>query len=617
MTGLIVAVMVLGCAAFQYFKGTLLRAFAAIIAAICASVIAFGYFEAAAGILIGREFMTPWAHAVCFAVLFILSFAVLNTAAIKLTDQQTDMGFLPEHIGRAVCGAFTGLILSGLFITALAIAPLGNDKPYQRFDSKNPDPQASSGSFISTDSFAVGFFSMISRGSLSGSKSFAVLHPDFLDQIFLNRHSISKKIPATTIPEAIEMPAKTAVWPAELKDQDGKQVPSKPGYDLMIVRTGINKKNIIKQDFAFTLSQLRVVCKKAEDAQYPLTGKGINAYSIGYMKTTARLQLAPMDEEIRLTRDDFDEKVKWIDFAFYIPSGYIPVIAELKQNGIALTPPPVTAQQAPEAMPLMLMSKCAVILADVKPVESAKIYGVALGTEKWLLGDLSFELDEKRISDPNYWRAIQTPQSAVPARWIDNTRIGFVMAEINLPKTAAAAKPEKKKAEGTKRNVIQQKKPPVIQSKTTAKKEPKPKTIGEVLRPMDGYELFSLKCNNPQTGSVVKGEQLPVLIEQSGAVHHAVGIVAAGTVKLKPVCELDYCSLTEKDDPNGLTIADDGSIAKTFPENIWLTEQADTITDFYVLYAIKSGRNTVITAVKPADQQTGAGFEKYESFFVK
>jgi len=138
-----------------------------------------------------------------------------------------------------------------------------------------------------------------------------------------------------------------------------------------------------------------------------------------------------------------------------------------------------------------------------------------------------------------------------------------------------------------------------------------------MLKPLGGYKLLSLKCNNPSGNAAIKGEQLPVLIELSGLVHHAVGIVASGKVGNQTIYEVDYCSVTAEDITDGLTIAEDGSIAQPFPHTVWLTEQAQTITDFYVLYLVKSGRGAIITSVQPDDLQTAAGFKKYEGFFIK
>ena len=45
---LLFAIIVLGCGAFQYLKGTFVRAFAMIITAMCSIIVAFGFFEVVA-----------------------------------------------------------------------------------------------------------------------------------------------------------------------------------------------------------------------------------------------------------------------------------------------------------------------------------------------------------------------------------------------------------------------------------------------------------------------------------------------------------------------------------------------------------------------------------------
>jgi hypothetical protein len=129
LVSLSVVLIILGCAAYQYFKGTFVRAFATIIIAICASVAAYGFFEVLANVFISRGdnsrllSLVPWAQTLCFALLFIIVFGTLQTGVMFLTRQPIDLGFLPERIGRVVCGLFLGLILAGLLLTALEMAP--------------------------------------------------------------------------------------------------------------------------------------------------------------------------------------------------------------------------------------------------------------------------------------------------------------------------------------------------------------------------------------------------------------------------------------------------------------------------------------------------------------
>jgi hypothetical protein len=359
MGSLLVVLVILGCVAYQYLKGTLVKSFVVVITSICASVVAFGYFELLANILIGRKILVPWAHTLSFAVLFVLAFAILQTIAAQLTRRPVDLGLLPERIGRVVCGIFLGLIVSGLLLTAAAMAPISPKYPYQRFDKTSPDPEKPSKVLPNADGFATGWFSIISSGSFSGERSFATMHPAFLDQLFLNRHEIDDGISIITTSETINIPNK-AVWPAPdgLKDSDGKTVSQKneKGDELTIVRVGMTNQ-IIEDGGRFTPSQLRLVCKQEADTKEdPLAGKGKNIYPRGYMKTADELQMKKLNDRIEVKKFDFSGRIKEIDFAFYIPNGLKPVLVEFKQNDVKQLPQSAfvpAGQEAPPVVPFV------------------------------------------------------------------------------------------------------------------------------------------------------------------------------------------------------------------------------------------------------------------------
>jgi len=376
MASLAVVLIILGCAAYQYFKGTFIKAFSTIIVAVCASIAAFGFFEILANVFISRgadsRFLTlvPWAQPLCFALLFIIVFGALQTGIMFLTRQPVDLGFMPERIARVVCGIFLGLILSGFLLTALGMAPLPNKYPYQRFDGTR------SKVLLNADGFATGLFSIISKGSLSGKRSFATIHPDFLDQLYLNRQISGTSILTSKFP-AISVPSKQAVWPAseslreqvgqivlelnrqgKLKDElTGKSI-SMPGpvssdYQPTIVRVGINRSALTKKTKinggAFILPQLRLICKRQGYGDDPLAGTGINIYPIGHLKAADQIQVST---EIEIdSKNDFKGNAgeKWIDFVFCVPRDYVPVLVEFKQNSIVEIRPSaiVTADQAP------------------------------------------------------------------------------------------------------------------------------------------------------------------------------------------------------------------------------------------------------------------------------
>jgi len=371
MASFIVILIIAACAALLYLKGTVLKALAILITAVCASIVAFGFFESLANVFIKEPgqsehpSLMPWAQPLCFVLLFIITFAVLQTLASILTKQPVDLGFYPERIGRVICGIFLGLFLSGILLTALAMAPLPNNYPYQRFDERIPNSERPTKVFLNADGFATGWFSMVSDGSLAAirnPRSFSAMHPAYIDQLFLNRHNTEDSITFVTRPESIEVPNKrgekgeNGAWfaPQNLQTSDGKQIPSKSGYRLIIVRVGLNKR-ASRDVRIFTLSQLRLVCKKENLAKDPFVGRAWNFYPIGYITRPSTLEQKKLNDKIEIELKDFDKTV-WIDFAFYVPDELTPVHVEFKQNGFARVPAPVPAGDAPPPVSFVALS---------------------------------------------------------------------------------------------------------------------------------------------------------------------------------------------------------------------------------------------------------------------
>ncbi len=375
IANLSVLVIIAGCAAYQYLKGTLVKAFATIIITICASVAAFGYFELLARLLAGyAPSVAPWAQLLSFVLLLVVVFAILQTALSQLIRQPIDLGTWPERVGRIGCGIVLGVLVSGLVLTALQMGPLPAKYPYRRFELGHRKV------LLNADGLAIGLFSLLSKGSFGGKASFATLHPEYLDQLILNRLLIGENIPIVTDSDAIEVPAKAAAWPAPdairnqvedlLGQLDSLKIPAQgkttkpvllPGWqkgdhDLTVVRIGINRKALKPNTPAdaglFALPQLRLICKEKGSAQNPLAGNGINIYPIGHLKSANELQTSFL---IQLTHTDFGDqaRARYIDFVFCVPRGFVPALVEFKLNSIAEVPPPVPADQAPQVIPFV------------------------------------------------------------------------------------------------------------------------------------------------------------------------------------------------------------------------------------------------------------------------
>jgi len=598
LAGLATIIIILGCAAHQYLKGSLVKSFVTFMTAVCAVVLAFSYFELLAKVFFRYDFLVSWAQGISLILIFILSFAVLCSIAGKLIRQDIYFMLLLDRISAIAFGVLIGFIISGTVLTSVAMMPLPAKWPYQRFYEKVPSAsQTPKKALLNADGFVTGLFSMLSKGSLSGKSSFAVLHPSFLDQIFLNRHPIDRAIEIVTGEKAIIIPRKNAAWPAPenlLDVATGQAVGQKPHHMLTIVRVGIkpgSRKNGGAMDenhrVRFTLSQLRLICKEKNAAKHLLAGSAKGLYPTGYLRTSDSLQKKPLNEEVTMESFNFTDdpnygKVRWLDLAFYVPNNFTPVLVQFKQNALAKVPRLVQPDQAPKTVPFIQPDRLAPSnIAKVNPVSSAKIHGIELAAGDRLLEGLSL-----KISTAEQWQKAEKNESGIETQF-DGSKVSYARTKLI----------------------------PLQEKKLRRRRRRGPSGFNRLLSPYPGYLLVSLKCNNPAAGAAINADQFPELVDLFGEAHHPVGLIAAARVNNQTVYEVDYCSLSAGEVATGLVFDAAGSVAKTFPDTIRITAEAQKITELYMLYLIKP--NTTITSVKPGGSKTRAALTDYEGFPVK
>jgi hypothetical protein len=592
----IIAVIILGSAGYHFLKGSIIKSFGMLIVALLAAFFAFGYFEMLSAMIISYSaenaaFLIPWAQALSFLLIFALSFSIMQAILVQLTRYEINFGKNAEYIGRILLGVLIGFILSGVCLTFLAMLPLPAKYPYQRFDENNPNAERPNKIILNCDGFISGLFGGVSSGSFSAFKnprSFAALHPNFIDQLYLNRHGVSENTPITSFGNEIIVPPKNGAFqaPKDLKDTEGNPVEARGSNSLVIVKTGIKKLLNYQSGTTFTLSQVRLLCGHSKEAEKAIVSGGKNIYPLGYLKASQLMQKTKLSEKITLERDDLNEQLsggqgKWVDFVFEVPNNLTPYAIEFRQNSISAVPTPVSEEKALATTVFIPASQCAKDYAEVSAAESSKIYGLVLTGQTKLLEDLPLS-----IKDEAEWNRLQMESSIEKARFSEG-RITIVQAELKITEADAAS---------------------------TGQAE---NNLSALLKPLEGYKLLALKCNEPAAGTAISGEQLPVLVEINGRVHHPVGIIAAGKSGEDTLYEIDYCALTRDKNPAGLLIGENGAVAQAFPGKIWITEKTARVTAFYCLYLVKPAEDLFINSVKPADARTGAGFAKFQAFIVR
>lgn len=349
MVSLVMLAIMAGCAVGLHLKGTLAQGIVMIFNALVAGFVAFGFSETASKYLINYSpGLAPWAPMICFLLLLILVFAILQAVQMQINKEKIDLGTMPERIGRPAAGVILGYVVTGYVLVAAAMAPLPSQYPYARFEARNPNASSPKKALLSPDGFVTGLFGTVSKGSLGPMgepKSFAMLHAGYVDQLHLNRLG-AKDVPLMTGAPVLDSPRKAGVWfaPDNLRDTEGKPVAPPAGTSLMLVRATI-KKSAVK----FTLSQIRLVCGPKGVAGQPLAGQGQAAYPLGYIGAGGHLERKSLAEIVDLSKAQGDPVT--MDLGFAVGTSLTPVLLEFKRNNVVQVSAPATPEDAPQAVP--------------------------------------------------------------------------------------------------------------------------------------------------------------------------------------------------------------------------------------------------------------------------
>jgi len=356
---LIVVVIILLSAVYFYLKSPVIGSFALLISSMVSAIVSFSYYELFAEMLIGR--CGQWAHPVCFALLFIVTFIILRIACDYLVGANINFGVLITRLTAVICGLLTGVVVSGILMITIAMMPFSQKWPYARFGNRPPTAskiQNTNKSFLNTDGFASGLFSWVSKGSLSSKKSFAVYHADFLNQIHLNRLTPEKRnvIPEINRPRSGKSKSRRPIIVASSEAINVSKTGLTRREDgRTIVTVDVSGKGIADGGAAdkggsvlFTLSQVSLVCKEKSQSSNT-TGSGTVIYPVKYISEQQRnTDEASLGELITFSRSDFSGAGRTVPvkIAFDVPNTMRPVLLRFKQNAIVGLPEKSTAEVA-------------------------------------------------------------------------------------------------------------------------------------------------------------------------------------------------------------------------------------------------------------------------------
>ena len=198
---------------FHYIQGLFNATISAVLIAF-AAVIAFNYYEPLAQLLIGK--LPDYSASLCLVVLFAASYVILRLIFDRVVPGNVRYPVLMDRIGAGVVGFVAGLIATGVVAVAAQALPFGPtiglygryavaDKSGSYFANGQAqdvkmldvvsadyfDHAQETPLIFQQDDLVVGMIRHLSdNGSLAGNQPMAVIHPDYLTELFGQRIGI-------------------------------------------------------------------------------------------------------------------------------------------------------------------------------------------------------------------------------------------------------------------------------------------------------------------------------------------------------------------------------------------------------------------------------------------
>jgi hypothetical protein len=324
---ILILVTVLLTMAVFYLKCEVLTSITTLLSAVFGVIAAMGYHEILGSFILSKGYGGAHAYWASALILFVVVFAVLRTAAFQILNPKIEFTPLIKQVTSIVCGGICGMLISGMLLIVLAMSPASGGLSYSRYDlAGTVNPDRPDRLLINADGWVSGMFSWISRGSLSGKSSYALYHPDPLNQIHLNRAKGAFPIAGK---QALKLPGKNYIRQQTIGDKS-----------LVVVRVGINQQPFksggagnAEGNLTLALGQVRMICGTKGDTEG--TGIGTPVSPAGFVVKN-KLEEKKLGEVITLERKEAQNlrygSAVWKDIAFEVPSGLTPKMLNYKYN---------------------------------------------------------------------------------------------------------------------------------------------------------------------------------------------------------------------------------------------------------------------------------------------
>jgi hypothetical protein len=344
----VVIILLVGVIAYFYYAQGFLTSLLTATCATIAAVVAVSYHENLADFAF-KNHLTDEGNSFALVILFAITFAVLRITLDNTIPGNIRLPVLMDRIGAGVFGFIAAIFATGVFAIAAQALPFGPsimglsrfkiaasrgvevpNGGYQSKDSQVID-QMSSDTFqdsdrqslmLPVDEWVLGFVSYLSDGgSLAGDRTFASVHPNYLDELFGQRIGIQAGAEhiALNMPGRQEVSVPLAYVPPELAEADA-EIPQ--------LRDGVLKtlKPKLTPEGGNVILVIRVMFGAAgsDEDRYVrfstgsirLVANGADYYPLGTLDQSGVLRMNKPDDPLFVGVSDADHAA---DLVFYVP----------------------------------------------------------------------------------------------------------------------------------------------------------------------------------------------------------------------------------------------------------------------------------------------------------
>jgi hypothetical protein len=343
IAGIAIIAITLLTVAYFYLKSPIMMSFATMITVFLAAFLAFNYYESLANFFISSGRAGQWAQGLCLLLIFAATIGLIRFGLDYIVGANIDFGTVSTKITALITGGVSGLIISGIFVISLSLMPLNAKIPYSRFAGDSLDPRSPKKATLNADGLTASIIQLISKGSLSSSKNFGMIHPDFITEIHLNRVKPAESTSSRSKPQkTLNVAARDAVT----IPKNGVRIKDFGEHSRTVVRIGIEGKEVkdggamdSTGKIKFALSQVRLVCKNKNSSTGNAIGNGMIVYPDKYKLGGKAMAKEPeLSEVITFERADLKNRIGWIDIAFNVPSDLEATFLQFKSNTLVELP---------------------------------------------------------------------------------------------------------------------------------------------------------------------------------------------------------------------------------------------------------------------------------------